>query len=200
MPDGLVRRGSHLVRPPRAEELAFPERHAHVRPEELVRRADEDIHVPRGHVDRPVRRVVDGVRPGERAGVVRELHEASHVGSGADGVGGDGEGDDARPLGEEPFDVVVVDLELVGEPGDADDDAEVVGELEPGRDVRVVVERSDDDLVAPLAASAPSARVRRKLSAVMLGPKAISSGEQPRNDAAFSCARSTSTSVRRDVS
>jgi hypothetical protein len=38
--------------------------------------------------------------------------------------------------------------ESFGEPGDADDDPEVVRELEPGRDVAVVVERRDDDLVA----------------------------------------------------
>jgi hypothetical protein len=66
--DGIVRGRAHLVRPPRLEQLALAERQAHVRPEVLVRRADEHVDVPGGHVDRPVRRVVDRIGPGERAG------------------------------------------------------------------------------------------------------------------------------------
>ena len=72
----------------------------------------------------------------------------------SDRVRGDGERDDARALGEQAREVVVVELELVGESGDPDDDAEVVRELEPGRDVGVVVERGDDDLVSRAQASA----------------------------------------------
>ncbi len=45
----------------------------------------------------------------------------------------------------------------------------------------------------------PNARLRRKLSDVMLWPKAVSPGAQPRNVAAFSCASSTSSVVRRLV-
>ena len=58
---------------------ALAEREPEVRPEELVRRADEHVDVPRGDVDRPVRAVVDGVGPGERAGVVGELDDARDV-------------------------------------------------------------------------------------------------------------------------
>ena len=50
----------------------------------------------------------------------------------ADRVGGDRERDDARALGELAREVVVVELEIVRESRDADDDAEVVRELEPG--------------------------------------------------------------------
>src|SRR5207245_1740274 len=57
----LVRGGPHLVGPPRLEQLPPPEGEAEVRPEELVRRADEDVDAPGGDVDRPVRPVMDGV-------------------------------------------------------------------------------------------------------------------------------------------
>ena len=80
VPDGLVRGGPHLVRPPRLEQLPLAEREPDVRPEVLVRRAEEDVDVPGGDVDRPVRPVVDGVGPGERAGAVRELDDPGDVG------------------------------------------------------------------------------------------------------------------------
>ena len=83
--------------------------------------------------------------------------------------------------------------------GEADDDAEILGEREPGRDVRVVVEPCADDLVT-LAQRAASARVSRKLSDVMLGPNATSSGWQQRKRPAVAWARSTSSTVRMLVS
>ena len=101
-----------------------------------------------GDVDRPVRPVVHRVGPRESTGAVGELDDAAHVRRRADRVRGDRERDDARPLGELGLEVGVVDLELAREAGHADDDPEVVGQLEPRRDVPVVVERRDDDLVA----------------------------------------------------
>ena len=65
-----------------------------------------------------------------------------------DGVRGRRERDDARPVGELALQVVVVERELVGDVDEADDDADVVLELEPRRDVRVVVEPRDEHLVA----------------------------------------------------
>ena len=44
--------------------------------------------------------------------------------------------------------VVVVEREVVGQARDVNHEPEIMRELEPGRDVRVVVERGDDDLVA----------------------------------------------------
>src|SRR5665809_18273 len=53
-----------------------------------------------------------------------------------------------RPIREESLEIVVVDLELLGHTGDANDDAEIASELEPRSDVPVVVERRHDDFVA----------------------------------------------------
>ena len=132
MPDGLVRRRPDLVGTPRLEELLLAEREPHVRAEELVRRADEDVDVPSGDVDGAMRRVVDGIGPGEGVDRVRELDDPLHVRCRSDRVRGDGERDDARALGEEARDGVVVQLEVVGETCNPNNDAEVVRELEPG--------------------------------------------------------------------
>ena len=169
-------------------------------PEELVRRADEDVDVPGRDVDRPVRRVVDGVGPRERAGVVGELHDPLDVGRGADRVRRDREGDDARALREELREIVVVDLELFGHAGDADDDAEIVRELEPRSDVPVVVERRHDDLV-PVAQRSRERSREQEVERRHARPERDLSGraaEERSPHARATC--STSSSVRRLVS
>ena len=99
-------------------------------------------------VDAAVRPVVHGVGPRERAGRMGEVDDPPHVRRGPDRVRGDREGDDARPFGELPLEIVVVEREVVVDVDEADDDAEVVLELEPRRDVRVVVEARDEHLLA----------------------------------------------------
>ena len=198
--DRLVGGRAHLVRPPRPDQVLLAERHPHVRPVELVRRAEEHVDVPGGHVDRAVRAVVDGVGPGERADAVGELDDAPHIGRGADRVGRDRERDDAG---------AVVELRLRGcrsrargrrarRPGATtmprSSWSASQGATLPSWSSRVTSTSS------PAFSSRASARVRRKLSEVMLWPNATSSPEQPRNEPAFSWARSTSALVRRDVS
>ena len=95
-----------------------------------------------------------------------------------------------------PLEVVEVEPRVVVDLDEADAKVEVVGELEPRRDVAVVVETRDEDLVAG-ASVRPSARVSAKLSVVMFWPKIVSSGRQPRKRAAVACACSTSSSLRR---
>ena len=147
--DGVVRRGPHLVRPPRLEQLALAEREPHVRPEELVGRADEHVDVPRGDVDRPVRPVVHRVGPCERTGAVGEVDDAADVRR-RSRPSSRRPGTPTTRVRSESLDSrsVVVHLELAREARHPDDDPEVVGQLEPRRDVPVVVERRDDDLVA----------------------------------------------------
>ena len=156
--DRLVGRRAHLVRPPRSDQVLLAERHAHVRPVELVRRAEQHVDVPGGHVDRAVRAVVDGVGPGERADAVRELDDAPHVGCRADRVGRDRERDDAGAIVELRLEAVVVEREVVVHVDLADDDAEIVLEREPGRDVAVVVEPGHEHLVAGLQLAGERAR------------------------------------------
>ena len=114
----------------------------------------EHVDAPVRDVDRPVRPVVDGVGPRERAGVVRELDDAPDVRERADRVRRDRESDDARALAQLPLEVAEVERRVVVDVDEADLETLVVRQLEPGRHVRVVVEPGDDDLVAfaPLAA------------------------------------------------
>ena len=77
-----------------------------------------------------------------------QLDDAPHVRCRSDRVRRNREGHDPRPIGELPLQVVVVERELVRHLDEADDDSEVVRELEPRRDVRVVVELRHEHLVA----------------------------------------------------
>ena len=122
----LVGRRPDLVRPPRLEQLRPAEREPEMRPEVLVRRADEDVDAPVRDVDRAVRAVVDGVGPGERAGVVCEFGDAADVGAGADGVGGNRERDDARAVREFPLEILEIERRVVLDLDEADDEALVV--------------------------------------------------------------------------
>ncbi len=158
----LVRLRSHLVRPPGLGDLPPRVRDSQVRPEELVRRADEDVDSPGGDVGRHVRGGVNGVGPGQRAGAVRQLHDPRDVGQRADGVRRDGEGDDAGARGKLCLEIGEIDVTFVGDVGEADLEAEVVGQLQPRGDVPVVVEARDDDLVSGFEPAARSAGERER--------------------------------------
>ena len=181
--DRLVRGRPHLVRAPRLEQLPLPEREPHVRAEELVRRADQHVDVPGRDVDRPVRRVVDGVGPGERAGGVRELDDARTSGAVPTEFAATGKATTRVRSESCRLEIVVVELEIV-----------VQRRRRGRRRPRSCASSSHGETLASWSSavttiSSPSrsvranARVRRKLSAVMLCPNAVSPGEQPRNDA-----------------
>ena len=162
MAERLVELRSHLVRPPCLGDLSPRVRDSQVRPEELVRRADEDVDSPGGDVGRDVRCGVNGVGPGERADAVRQLHDPRDVRQRADGVRSDREGDDAGARGKLCLQIGEIDVTFVRDVGEADLEAEVVGQLEPRRDVAVMVEAGDDDLVSRLEAAARGARQRER--------------------------------------
>jgi len=159
-----------LVGPPSLDHLGPPVGGAKVRPAELVRRADQHVGIDAADVDRLVRRVVDGVHPGQRAGLVRELAYAAGVGDRADRVGGPGERDylGARPeLALQVPDVegrVVVQLDV------PDHEVPVVRDLQPGSDPRVVVQAGDEDLVAR-AERARSGPGQREVERGHVGPE-----------------------------
>jgi hypothetical protein len=149
-----------LVRPPRCEQIFASAGDAEVRPEELVRRADQDVDSERGDVDRPVRGVMNGVGPRERTGVVCEPRDRLRVGQCAERVRRERERHDLHPVVELGGEVVEVERRVVANRGDADVQPAVVRQLEPRRDVGVVVELGDDDGVAgvPRARGGPRQR------------------------------------------
>jgi hypothetical protein len=75
-------------------------------------------------------------------------NDAIHIRSSADRVGRNGESHHPRALREQALEVLVVDFEITGESRHADDRAQVMSDLQPRSDVRVVIELRDDDLVA----------------------------------------------------
>jgi hypothetical protein len=139
---------THLVRAPPLEQLGPAEREPEVRAAELVRGAEQDVGAGGADVDRPVRRPVHRVDPRERAGLVRELGDRGHVVDRPDRVRRPWEGDHPRPLGELCREIVEVERAVVADVDEAHDEALVARELEPRRDVPVVVEARHDDLVA----------------------------------------------------
>ena len=131
MPERLVGGRANLVRPPASEKRRFRVCEAQVRAVELVGRADQDVGSGRSNVDRSVGRVVDGVDPGERADFVRELGHPGHVYEGADRIRRPGKGDDARPVAELRGEVVEVERRVLTDVREADDQAQVVCQLQP---------------------------------------------------------------------
>ena len=119
-----------------------------MRAAELVRRADQHVGLDVADVDRLVRGVVDGVHPGERAGLVREPAHAAGVGDRADRVGGPGERDHLGARPELALQVPDVEGGVVTQLDVPDHEVPVVRDLQPGGDPRVVVQAGDEDLVA----------------------------------------------------
>jgi hypothetical protein len=141
-------RRPRLVRPPLADHLGPPAGDPEVRAAELIRRADQHVGADGADVDRLMRRVVDGVHPGERPGVMREPAHPPGVGNRPDRVRRPGERDHlgARPdLARQVPDVergVVVQRDV------PDHQVPVVRDFQPRRHPGVVVQAGHQDLVA----------------------------------------------------
>jgi len=118
-----------------------------MRAAELVRRADQHVGTDVPDVNRLVRRVVHGVHPGERPGLVRELAHPARVGDRTDRVGGPGERDHLGARPELALQVREVQARVVVEFDVPDDQVAVVGDFQPGRDARVMVQARDEDLI-----------------------------------------------------
>ncbi len=141
-------RRARLVRPPLLHHVGTSAGDAEVRAAELVRRADQHVGTDVPDFDRLVRRVVDGVHPGERPGVVRELAHAPGVGDRADRVGRPGERDHLRARPELALQIREVERGVVIERDVPDHEIPVVRDLQPRRDSAVVVQAGHEDLVA----------------------------------------------------
>ena len=70
-----VGEGADFVGMQALQVLALAEEHSHVRAEEFVGGADEEIAIEGGDVDEAVRAVVDGVDVGERSSSVSEAND-----------------------------------------------------------------------------------------------------------------------------
>ncbi len=118
-----------------------------MRPEELVRRAGQEVRLDGLHVDRTVRREMDRVDERPRADGMRPANDLGDRVDRPDRVRGPAEGNEARPWAERRVedrarrDVVVADVD------DAHRRPPVGGHEQPRIHVGLVIERGDDDLV-----------------------------------------------------
>ena len=98
----LVRRRAELVRGPRLEQPATHGQHAQVRPEELVRRAREDVGVQPVQIERAMLREVHAVDGDERSHGVDAPDQLGGRWDRAHGVRCERERDQPRAIGQQP--------------------------------------------------------------------------------------------------
>ena len=151
--------GPHLVRPKVLEVLALAVEHAHVRSEEFVCRAGQEVAVERRDVDEPVRSVVDGIDVAKGAGRVSQAYDFLDGIDGADRIRRVANGDKLcffvdlrRQVGHVERAVGVVDF------CPANSYAPIFCHGQPRRDVRVVIEASHEDFVPAIEVAADGAR------------------------------------------
>ena len=129
--------------------LVLAPQEAHVRRKILVAGADQIVAVPFLHVDQAVRAEMDAVDEDLGAGFVREPRGGRDVDDRADGMGGLGAGDEARPVRQQRPEVVGVEVAVLAH-APPDEFRAGLLQREPGGDVGVVVHVGDHDLVALL--------------------------------------------------
>jgi len=143
-------RGARLVGAPLPQHLGPPAGHAEMRAAELVRRADQHVGTDGPDVHRLVCRVMDGVHPGERPGLVYELAHAPGVGDRTDRVRGPGERDHLGARPELALQVPEVQRGVVVQRDVPDHQVPVMRDLQPRRDPGVMVQAGHENLVARL--------------------------------------------------
>src|SRR5919202_1182910 len=110
----VVWRRFHLVDAHGFEEVALYDRRAHVRPEELVGGAGEEVGAQSVTVHGDVRGGVHGIHRDERAGLVGQPGYGGYVGDRADGVRRQANGDELGLIVDRPFYIVRVEGERLG--------------------------------------------------------------------------------------
>ena len=117
-------------------------------PAPFVGRADQDIRVDRVDVDRLVRGIVHRVDPRQRAHRMGELADPCGIDNGTDSIGRPRERHNARAGRQLALKIVEVQRRVIVQLDVLDDEALVMGELEPWGDAPVMVERGHENLVA----------------------------------------------------
>ena len=170
-----------------------------MRAEELVGRADQEVAAERLHIDWAMRRIVHGIDPQPCAGVMRYLRDTCNRVHRADRVRGVADRHHPRPGVQFGDQIIEAKRAIRGVELDLLDDDPLLGQRQPRRAVGVVIELGDEDLIAGLRPR-PMARLKAKVSVVMLGPNAISLGDAAFKKSAMPwCAAASTASLSRLV-
>ncbi len=185
VPGRPLRGRPHPVRGQRLGQAALDGGHPEVRPEELVRRAEQHVDPELRPAHPPVGRQVHGVGPRERAGAMGGGGDAPGVGDRSERVGGEREGHHPGALPEQG---------LEARPRSRVPSAARIGARRTTSPWSAATSSQGDTLASwsrsVTTISSPGPRVRatacasRKFSVVMFAPKAISSGALPVRSAA----------------
>ncbi len=144
-------RGADAVGGQRPRQLAADGRDPQMWPEILVGGGQKHIGIDRRAVDAAVRSEMDAVDPHQSAGLVRGRGQARGIGDRAERVRRERERDDPRTLADQRYDRIHLQGSLARIKRRRPHGETAVGSDEqPRRDVRIVVELGDDDLVALL--------------------------------------------------
>jgi hypothetical protein len=144
-----VGRGPDLEGRQCVERRGLAVQRAEVRPEPFVRAADQEVGVQCLDIDRRVRRVGDGIDIGQCPDLMRPRDDLADRVDRPDSVARIADGDELRPRGQLRLEVLEIERHVVlADIHLADGETAVGGHALPGADVRLVVERRDDDLVA----------------------------------------------------
>ncbi len=160
MADRIGGSGPGFVRLPRLQHVPAAEGDAEVRTAELVGRAEHDVGVDRSHVHGLMRGILHGIHEGECAGLVGQLTDRAGVHDGANRVGRPREGDDFRSRAELIRQVTEVERGVCVNVGVPDAQAEVGGQVQPRRDVPIVIKPRYHDLVTWPQLAAEGSRQR----------------------------------------
>jgi hypothetical protein len=146
-----VRIGSNLRRTKSAEMLTLSVEHSHVRAEKLVCGTGEEVAVDGSDIDEPVRAIVDSVDVAESADRVSKFGDRPHRVDRSDRVGGESDGDELCVLVDLGSKVQKIQRAVfVMNLGPTNRNPAIVRHSEPWRDVGIVVEAGDQDLVTGL--------------------------------------------------
>ncbi len=130
---------------------------AHVRTEEFVSRANEEIAVDGADVDCSMGRIVNGVDVAERSGLARQAHNFGDVVDGAHGVGGVSHGDQFRATANFCRQILHVERAIGFVELDGADGHTFFFKGFPRGEVGVVIEQCEHDFVAGAEVSSEGA-------------------------------------------
>src|SRR5581483_137570 len=126
----------------------FAIQHTHVRAKEFVCRTCQKVAVEFANVNRPMRCVMDGIDISQRASLMSQSHDCLHVIDRSHRIGRVASGHNFCPRAYLSREVIHVERAVFFPDVDKLDFYSTLLESTPGRDVRIVIQMSKQDLVS----------------------------------------------------
>ena len=144
----LVAGRTHFVGSQRLEQVVASIKRPDMRAEELVGGANEKVTAQVLHIDGAMRRIVHSIHIDPGFHIVRQLGHTSHMVDRTHRVRCVSQGNDPGPRGDGRLQICHIEGAVSGVEIDKADDGAAFLQRQPGRDVGIVIETGDDNLVA----------------------------------------------------